>query len=69
MDAKDVKAHVGNLEKGVKEKLPAQYLLDILGALKKEVVATEQLLRVCHPFMTANCYRTDWKFPLQSRRE
>lgn len=47
MDAKDVKAHVGNLERAVKEKLPTQTLLDILGSLKKEVVATEQLLRVC----------------------
>lgn len=48
MDAKDVKAHVGNLERAVKEKLPTQTLLDILGSLKKEVVATEQLLRVCN---------------------
>lgn len=57
MDAKDVKAHVGNLEKGVKEKLPAQYLLDILGALKKEVVATEQLLRDTKVGMAVNKLR------------
>ncbi|KAI5847328.1 transcription factor S-II, central domain-containing protein [Morchella snyderi] len=57
MDAKDVKAHVSNLEKGVKEKLPAQYLLDILGALKKEVVATEQLLRDTKVGMAVNKLR------------
>lgn len=48
-----MKAHVGNLERAVKEKLPTQTLLDILGSLKKEVVATEQLLRVCNNLSSA----------------
>lgn len=56
-----MKAHVGNLERAVKEKLPTQTLLDILGSLKKEVVATEQLLRVCNNlFLRVFAVRIGW---------
>lgn len=46
MNAKDVKTHVTNLERAVREKLPPSSVVDILSSLKNEVIATEQLLRV-----------------------
>lgn len=49
MDAKDVKTHCVNLEKALKDSAPASTIIDILNALKKGVVASEQLLRVCIP--------------------
>lgn len=47
MDAKEVKVHVQQLEKAIKEALPPSHLLDLLGRLKKGVVPTEAMLRVC----------------------
>lgn len=49
MDAKDVKSHVQSLEKALKDGGSASTILDILNSLKKNVVATEQLLRVSLP--------------------
>ncbi|TGZ82008.1 transcription elongation factor S-II [Ascodesmis nigricans] len=45
MDAKEVKVHVQQLEKAIKEALPPSHLLDLLGRLKKGVVPTEAMLR------------------------
>lgn len=53
MDAKEVKTHVTNIEKAVKEKLPPTVLIDILNSLRTGVTATEQLLRVRHPSYTS----------------
>jgi transcription elongation factor S-II len=46
MDAKEVRTHVNNLEKAVKDKMPGPHLVDLLKSLKTGVVATEKLLRV-----------------------
>ena len=46
MDARDIKTHVSNLDKALKEKAPAATIIDILSSLKKGVVATESVLRV-----------------------
>ena len=50
MDAKEVKTHVAELEKAVRDKLPSAQLIDILNSLKRQVVATESLLRVSRLF-------------------
>ena len=54
IDAKEIKVLSTNLEKAVKEKLPAAHITDILNRLKNEVVATEQVLRVCHEGFTGS---------------
>ncbi|CUS10508.1 unnamed protein product [Tuber aestivum] len=57
MDAKEVKTHVTNIEKAVKEKLPPAVLIDILNSLKTGVTATEQLLRDTKVGMAVNKLR------------
>ncbi|KAL7274427.1 transcription elongation factor TFIIS [Rhizina undulata] len=57
MDVKEVKVHVSNLEKAVKEKHPPASVIDILSALKQHVVATESLLRETKVGMAVNKLR------------
>ncbi|KAF3938486.1 hypothetical protein ABW19_dt0205232 [Dactylella cylindrospora] len=57
MDAKDIKIHGANLDKAVRDKLPAGHITDILGKLKSDVVATEQVLRETKIGMIVNKLR------------
>lgn len=50
MTAQDIKVHGTNLDKAIRDKLPVSHVTEILARLKGEVVATEQLLRVCGSF-------------------
>ncbi|KAI5798918.1 transcription factor S-II, central domain-containing protein [Geopyxis carbonaria] len=59
MDAKDVKTHVSQIEKAVRERLPTSHLLDLLSSLKNEVVATEALLRETRVGMAVNKLRSN----------
>lgn len=47
MDAKEVSTRIHALQKAVAEKQAASIVISILETLKKEVVPTEELLRVC----------------------
>lgn len=57
MDAKDIKIHGASLDKAVRDKLPAGHITDILGRLKSDVVATEQVLRETKIGMIVNKLR------------
>ncbi|EPS41009.1 hypothetical protein H072_5140 [Dactylellina haptotyla CBS 200.50] len=57
MEAKDIKIHGANLDKAVRDKLPADHIAGILGRLKSEVVATEQVLRETKIGMIVNKLR------------
>ncbi|KAI5815506.1 transcription factor S-II, central domain-containing protein [Pyronema omphalodes] len=57
MDAKDVMTHVSNIDKAVRDKLPADHLIDLLKALQTGVVATEKLLRETKVGMSVNKLR------------
>lgn len=47
MDAKEVDTRMKALQKAVAEKQPAATIITMLETLKKDVVPTEELLRVC----------------------
>ncbi|KAJ6257804.1 hypothetical protein Dda_7593 [Drechslerella dactyloides] len=57
MEAKDIKIHGASLDKAVRDKLPPSHITDILGRLKSDVVATEQILRETKIGMTVNKLR------------
>ncbi|EWC45159.1 hypothetical protein DRE_06047 [Drechslerella stenobrocha 248] len=57
MEAKDIKIHGSNLDKAVRDKLPPSHIADILGRLKSDVVATEQVLRETKIGMIVNKLR------------
>lgn len=46
MDAKEVNTRIQSLQKALAEKQPASVIINMLETLKKEVVPTEELLRV-----------------------
>jgi hypothetical protein len=46
---KDITTRVRSLTKAVDEKQPAANIIAILESLQKDVVPTEELLRVCFP--------------------
>lgn len=58
MDARELKERLGALTKAVNDKEPASNIIPMLDTLKEEVVATEDLLRVCcYVFLVANLMR------------
>ncbi|KAK6541121.1 RNA polymerase II elongation factor [Orbilia ellipsospora] len=57
MEAKDIKIHGANLDKAVRDKLPTDHITSILGRLKSDVVATEQILRETKIGMIVNKLR------------
>ncbi|KAF3202767.1 RNA polymerase II elongation factor [Orbilia oligospora] len=57
METKDIKIHGASLDKAVREKLPATHITEILGRLKSDVVATEQILRETKIGMIVNKLR------------
>ncbi|KAF3920891.1 hypothetical protein ABW21_db0207253 [Orbilia brochopaga] len=57
MEAKDIKIHGASLDKAVRDKLPPSHITEILGRLKSDVVATEQVLRETKIGMTVNKLR------------